>query len=281
MDSGNHDIQANLYHADPCPEPSLSASIAKILLEKSPQHAWYAHPRLNPDYRAEEAAVFDYGTAAHAMLLEGTQKNLVIVQADDWRTKAARDARDDARATGKTPILERQVEKVSKMVRAAKAAIVATELSSIFKLGKPERTLIWKESGIWCRSRLDMLDEKNAIIMDYKTTTNAEPLYLCRRMLVQMGYDVQAEFYTRGYRALSGKQAAFVFLFQEIDPPYACSLVSLAPSLADLAKRKVDMAIKRWGQCLGGLGWPGYDKRVHHAELDPWQLAAFQERAQK
>lgn len=35
------------YHADPAPEPSLSATLAKLLISRSPRHAWMASPRLN------------------------------------------------------------------------------------------------------------------------------------------------------------------------------------------------------------------------------------------
>ena len=32
--AGLHDLTHDQYHGDPCPEPSLSASIAKILLDR-------------------------------------------------------------------------------------------------------------------------------------------------------------------------------------------------------------------------------------------------------
>src|SRR5262245_50563917 len=70
---GIYDIPLAEYLADPCPAPSLSASIAHILLSQSPRHAWEAHPRLNPHYEPEEAEAFDLGTAAHAYLLEGAE----------------------------------------------------------------------------------------------------------------------------------------------------------------------------------------------------------------
>ena len=46
LDAGIHDIPPREYHADPCPAPSLSRSIAKLLVERSPAHAYAAHPRL-------------------------------------------------------------------------------------------------------------------------------------------------------------------------------------------------------------------------------------------
>jgi hypothetical protein len=48
------DVAANDYHADPCPAPSFTQSIAKVLLEKSPAHARLAHPRLCPPVAADD-----------------------------------------------------------------------------------------------------------------------------------------------------------------------------------------------------------------------------------
>src|SRR3990167_11354210 len=69
--------------------PALSASIAHLLIAKSALHAWYAHPRLNPNYQQTESAEFDYGRAAHAVLLEGDESRLHVIEADDWRKKDA------------------------------------------------------------------------------------------------------------------------------------------------------------------------------------------------
>src|SRR4051812_46738879 len=89
------DVAANDYHADPCPAPSLTQSVAKILLAKSPLHAWHAHPRLNPDYQHNDDTKFDVGNIAHKMLL-GRGKQIEVLEFDDWRTKAAKEAREKA-----------------------------------------------------------------------------------------------------------------------------------------------------------------------------------------
>ncbi len=39
-------VPSAVYFADPAAQPSLTQSIAKILIEKSPLHAWHEHPRL-------------------------------------------------------------------------------------------------------------------------------------------------------------------------------------------------------------------------------------------
>ena len=91
------DIAAAAYHADPAPEPSLSSSVARILVERSPRHAWWAHPRLNPDFapdRGSDAAAV--GSAVHAVALEGEWDRIAFIEAPDWRTKAAKEARSNA-----------------------------------------------------------------------------------------------------------------------------------------------------------------------------------------
>jgi hypothetical protein len=54
---------------------------------------------LNPDFKPREEARFDLGRAAHQVLLEGNA-NVAVIEESDWRTKAAKDARDWARSRG-------------------------------------------------------------------------------------------------------------------------------------------------------------------------------------
>jgi hypothetical protein len=269
-------MTADEYHADPAQTPSLSASVGKILMSKSAYHAWLAHPRLNPKYQAEESGTFDIGTAAHALLLEGSRAKICVIEADDWRTKAAKEARDQARASGLTPILARHNVAVIRMVDAAKAFIETTELSGIFQDGAPEQTLVWKDNGVACRSRLDWLTKDRRVILDYKSSASAQPDWFSRQ-IANMGYDFQAAFYLRGLKACGHPDAQFVFLAQEIDPPHACSLHGIAPSMLAIAEAKVQRAIDLWRQCLTTGKWPAYDNRVHWAEATAWQMTQHEE----
>ena len=141
-------MPADEYHADPCPQPSLSSSIAQILLRESPRKAWFSHPRLNPQYREEHDGKFDLGTCAHAVLLENDASRITIVEADDWRTKAAKEQRDAARAAGKTPLLARHFADVQAMVEAARKFIAGSEVSEYWPDSDSELTGIWQERDI-------------------------------------------------------------------------------------------------------------------------------------
>ena len=98
------------------------------------------------------------------------------------------------------------------MVRVAKNKIESSELAGIFKNGKPEQTLTWKEGNIYCRARLDFLRNDHLVILDYKTTDSADP-EACVRKIGQMGYDIQASFYKRGLVACGGSVRAAEMLY--------------------------------------------------------------------
>lgn len=274
---GLHVIGADEYHRDPCPEPSLSSTIARVLLAQSPAHAWWNHPRLNPDYAPTDSERFDLGTVAHALLLEGVT-TFAVIDAADWRTNAAKAQRTDALAAGKTPILAHQWETVQAMVKAARHQLEAHESPTPFTNGVPERTLVWMAGGWWCRARLDWLHNDHRWIDDYKSTTGSANPEVWSRTLFASGYDVQAAFYLRAVKAVLGREAAFRFVVQETEPPYALSVIALAPDALDLAHRKVETAIAVWRKCLTANAWPAYPVRTCYAEAPPWDIARWTER---
>src|SRR5689334_5544259 len=134
---GIYRIPLNEYIADPAPEPSLNAGTAHRILEESPRHAWEQHPRLNPNYSNEQSSRLDLGTIAHALLLEHDDSRVVVIDADDWRTKTAKEERDVARALGKLPILKALYEEAKDMVSVARREIAASELAQAFEEAIP------------------------------------------------------------------------------------------------------------------------------------------------
>ena len=177
------------YIRDPARAPSLSASLAHILLTQSPRHAWLAHPRLNPQWMPDEGTnETDLGTIAHALLLEDDHSRLSVIEAPDWRKKDAQEARDDARSRGKVPILVHKYQTVLVMVKAAKQAIQrAPEIRKAFEQGKPEQTLVWQDGDVYCRARPDWLTDDRRLAIDYKTVGgSAEPESWSRGQLLSM-----------------------------------------------------------------------------------------------
>jgi hypothetical protein len=269
---GYHVMPAEKYHADCCVVPSLSNSIAHVLLTESPRKAWFKHPRLNPDYREEHDSKFDLGTCAHAVLLEkDPASQVVIVNADDWRTKAAKEERDAARAAGKTPLLERHFKEVMAMVKAADAFIRQSEIADYWQDADSELTGIALEEGVWLRSRFDRITKNRRLIFDYKTCMDVSPEGFARQ-IVRMGFHIQESFYRRVARALGAIGPRFVFLAQSVEPPHECALHGCAPSMQQIADDEVERAIKTWRGCLQSKDWPSYGGRIHWASPTTWQI---------
>lgn len=268
LSEGVYDIPLADYINDPAPEPSLNASMAHTLLTATPAHARMAHPRLSPQQEREESSRLDLGTIAHGLLLEGDDSRVVVIEADDWRTTAAKDERDAARLEGKLPILVKDFDVVSNMVETAQTTIGQSEVATDFSAAIPEQTLIWQESDIWLRCRPDKATPDWRVVFDYKTCAGtAHPAVWAKTSMVRYGYDLQAAINLRGVKALRlAKKTTFVFLVQEMEPPYALSIVSLAPSWITLADDKLRVAMSLWKGCTRKNEWPGYPSRVAYVD---------------
>lgn len=273
-------VDASLYHADDLggETPSLSASLAHTLLTYSPAHARAQHPKLNPDFKDEYDAKFDLGTAVHAMLLEG--RDIVEpIEAENWRTKDAKAARDEARANGKVPLLEGDYGDALEMVESAMLQIARFDASPGLLLdGAAEQTLVWEEQGVLCRSRLDWLRDDFRAIDDLKTTRRSANPDGFSRVLFDMGYDMKAAFYLRGVKAITGVDAVFRWIVVEPKAPYALSVLTPGPDVLALADAKVDKAIRVWRDCLERNHWQGYPQQVCTVELPPWEEPRWMER---
>ena len=278
---GWHEIDDTIYHSDPCPQPSLSASIANQVISKSLQHAWRVHPR-SPSF-AEHivGAAADRGSAAHALLFGG--KPIEAIPADDYRTAAAREARDTARNTGRIPLLAREIEGLHAMVEPARERFYQLH-------GGPflcERTAVWrgesKESPGWRRARIDTLSTSLAVIVDYKTTEGAVDAVSCERRIADMGLQIQAAAYVEAVETLQPElqgRVRFLFQWQEQKPPYALSPpIEMGEAFLSLGRAQWRAAGELWDHALRHNAFPGYSSRPHLAFPPPWELARWEERA--
>ena len=271
LSEGVYKIPQEEYHLDPVIEPSLSRGIIMDLLFRSPAHARINHPRLNPDCKPEVDKKFDPGQVAHGLFLEGIDK-AVVLDFDDWRKKEAKELRDQARAEGKVPLLTHQYGEVTDMVKAASIALNESEIAGIFDDGDAEMTYVWQDGGVWCRALLDKISKSRQFCLDYKTTGNSANPEDFIRQILNHGYDIQASFYSRGVKAITGADPAFIFLVQEDKPPYLCSFIALSPAFMEMANQKVIRGMDLWRSCMASGEWAGYPKRVCYAEPPPWAL---------
>lgn len=249
---GIYAMTADQYHADPVAGGSLSSHGARDLL-KCP--AVFRHKR--DTYAPVHKPDYDEGTAAHLAVL-GAGASVVVVNAPDWRTKAAQQDRDAAYAAGKTPILKHKWDRIkTDQVAAVRAHPLA---NAILSGGRPELVLVWQDetTGVWCRAMLDYLHQ--LWIGDYKTCENVDPVdpYAIRKAISSYGYFIQAVHYQDGAAALGLGVLPFYFVFQEKTEPYLVSVVDLDDEYRAIGRRRVDLARQIYRDCMAADQWPAY-----------------------
>jgi hypothetical protein len=259
-------IKHSNYLAD-ADGPRLSASLAHLMLSKSPRHAWAAHPllgNLRVDDRTEER---DRGTLLHSLLL-GSGPQIEVVEADSWRTNAAKEQRAAAEEAGSVAVLEATYEAAMETSAAINEGLRDVGINGGFRT---ERTAIWEQDGVQCRARLDMHSINfPGQLFDLKILRSANPAIFGRTMLAY-GYDVQHAAYVSAVEHLIPELAGRVrmeFLLCEPFPPYAVCRVRPAGSMRSLGSSKWARAVKLWGECLSSGKWPGYG--VAEVEAPAW-----------
>lgn len=271
------------YHADPCPVPSLSSGTMHRILTSSDYHAFYNHPRFNPDLARDDKDVYDRGHLAHCMLLGGLEK-IVSVDPNDfpgqkggipegWTNAAIKAERERIRAMGKIPVFKNVYEQAYAMRDRALAKIDRCPIPIKLEDGQAEVTAVWTEGDTWCRIRVDWWSLDRMLMLDYKSTAGlAEPGSWGRRMMGPMGYDVQKAHYCRGGHQTTGEHPEWLFLVQENFPPYECAFVGMSTAMEEVAEHKRQYAMDRWAYNMKRKLWPGYTDEIAFVEPTTWQM---------
>ncbi len=250
-------IPNEVYHGQLTVGPSLSASGAHTLIEECPALYWW-ESYLNPDREQAGRMDFDIGTAAHLGLLEPDTWNerVEIIEADDYKTKAAQIARESARLAGKVPLLPKHRDAILAMGEAARRTpMVRDALAG----AECETTLVWqdRETGVWRKARPDIMPTSRAILFDYKTTANSGPRRF-ERHAWDMGYYQQAAWYLDGVEAVYGERPKdFWFIAQEKKAPYLVSIMPVDPRAIEAGAMMNRSAIDLFAECLATGRWPG------------------------
>lgn len=267
------------YHQDDLPgSPRFSRSIAVQLLQQSPLHAWSSHPKLGgqpieePEEDAQVQARMDTGSLLH-MLLLGAGVEVAVVDADSWRTNAAKNAREEARANGLLPVLAGKYYAAQVTAKAIRESL--RRYGVHLEAYEAEATALWESGGVASRARMDLLNLGLGEVADLKVVDRIN-LRAFEASVERYGLDIQAASYTEAvetcHPAIAGR-VSFEFLLVERLPPHDVAIVTLSPALVDLGGQKWRRARSTWARCLESGVWPGFG-RVEPIEARPWQLEA-------
>ena len=282
LETGFHpDIPDSIYFQDPCLPLSLTASICKVLISKSPLHAYNEHPKLgggmmdDDDSDDDKSGVKAFGTIVHSTIL-GKGAKVVLSPFKSFQSNDAKAWKAQQIEAGNVIAKQKQLDKAQFMRDSVRSALDAAGLSHAF-VGPEgvEETLVWKERDqFWMRSRLDHWHNETATIFDLKTCESAHEKAISNA-IHNYKYALQNCFYRRGIAALRPElngRTNFLFVFIETSAPYACQIVKIDGEAEAIGESQLARAVETWRQCLTLNQWPSYSSGVVRIGLPSYAL---------
>lgn len=247
------------YHPLP---GSLSVSSAKTLLKAPALYRWQREHPTHSD-------AFDFGSAAHALVLGVGVESIYVAPFDNWQTKAAQAERRESREAGLSPILPADWLRVCDMADALSSHRTAMDLLSgghaeVYALAVDAAT------GVMRRAWIDYLTP--TVASDYKSAATVEPGAFASAV-AKYGYHQQAAWTLDLLADLDHPAQAFAFIAQEKEPPYLVEVYDLDAEAIARGRELNARALERFRDCTESGIWPGYTARPFTTlSLPRWAL---------
>ena len=262
--------------------PRLSSGVMKAMVLQTPAHAFAASRYLNPNYREEKKESWDLGSATHKLLLEGMDdSSFAIVDYRDFRSNAAKAARQEAYDNDKLPILAHQHARLMEMAPAASEQIGRLQVGSTLgdpDQGKPEVELDWKMGDVNCHARIDWLPNLRTIdeehFLDLKGVPGVlTPAAWCRQQL-WWNVALQMAFYSIGlWETSERKRHRYpAIILTESKQPYSVATIVPPAEGMEAAERMVMRAVEMYEDCCKSGKWPAHGTKPWSPELKPWDI---------
>ncbi len=268
----------DVYHGDPCPEPSLSSTMANTIIEKTEIEAKLQSKRLNPTVEEKTSDAMDLGTLAHDYILSGGLAKFEVAPFDAWRSKDAKAAKAAIESRGLIALNENTasiVDDVKNMRdRLFDQLSEHKNYSNILRKFKPEQSAFSydEKMKLWSRARFDALEESAPIIVDYKTT--ALPFDRWEKgELWGGGKYMQNPHYRHVLDTINGQNAPkseFIWVVQCTVEPFLVKIFVIDESYMEQVEQRYMSARLRFQNCLRTGLWRGELPYTIHTFPPPW-----------
>lgn len=168
------------------------------------------------------------------------------------------------------------IEAVQLQTAKAQAAALRAlpDVAALLSDGYGEASAFWHdaETGEMCKCRPDWTSPAGdgVILVDGKTAQDASPEGF-GRAIWNMGYHLQAAWYSDGFEAATGLRVhGFVFAAVESAWPHAAAAYMLGDDVMQAARRENRRLLNRYAECKRTGIWPGYGSAVQLINLPAW-----------
>lgn len=225
-----------------------------------------------------------FGSAAHAAVLQP------MVYAEKYRIFTGEKRTKEAKAewqrmageVGERNIVrEKEAAQIAAMamaVRKHRAARAVLDLPGI-----QEVVMLWRhtDTGLLVKSKIDHYATDAGVLVDYKTTRDADPEKF-ERSLYNYGYYRQGAMYLLGMSALGHPLKDFVVVAQEKTEPEAVSCMRIVGDALVAGRTHVELLLAEYARRKDSGDWPevepeprffemeGHDAQIVDIDLPNW-----------
>lgn len=231
--------------------------------------------------KRKDTPALAFGRAYHTAILEpqAFAERYVVMPSFDRRTNVGKAAYGQwmRENEGKETIAQDDLEAVQRM-----AEVVLRHPAARWIFGAPgqrELSGFWTDplTGVPCKMRLDFLRDDD-LVADPKTTQDASP-HGFRRAVEQYDYHLQEAHYRAGLEVLGRPCRGWVWVAQEVEPPYAVGVYTLDPAAVQLAADERARALEAIAKARATGEWRAYSDEVVPINLSAWKYRAATENA--
>ncbi len=238
----------------------------KIISKQSAAHAkeYVDNPKPPTD-------ALEFGSLLHIKVLEPKlfDKLYIVAPKCDRRTKVGKAtwAEFQESAEGRIVINQEWDDLTHAM---SEAAFLHEDAKQFVNNGETEVSILWTdpETGLRCKARLDAVHWDMDVIVDLKSTKNAQ-INAFARDAFYYGYHQQAAFYRDGLNVLKQNEPAFVIVAMEKEPPLAVACYEWDDISLLVGRKTYRKALDIYAKCVETGVWPAYTD-LNYLSVPKW-----------
>lgn len=269
-----NEIKYNLgaeYYADTASPANLNGKVSKSMLFDFMDRGAFKWRNSGPKV-ITDAMVFGQLVHAMAFTSESVDREFLVSPFDDYRTKAAREWRDEQKMAGKAVIKESDHNLASKIVDR----ISNTEELYHYGACKHEVAVYGDIGPSTLKCMIDIVPDHGDCLADLKTIEVIESPDQLQKVIFNRGYHWQAALYLDLFNAATGDgRNQFELLFIEKSFPYETALVSLDHETIAQGREGYMNALAKFQQCVRTNEWPTNVPRGYKIGVPNWMKKSY------
>lgn len=245
----------------------LSKSVLFELKDSTPK-AWRDSPR---QYASSDAITFGSAVDCKILTPDLFGEEFVVSPFDSFRSKEAREWKEDQASKGVTIISEERLFDIAKAKIAVADHPIAGPMLDLTR-GKSQNIEIGEIRGVKFKCMMDFIEEGADYLTDLKTIRKVDKKTIEKHSF-EFGYHVQAAIYRKLYNLNhpEDQRQGFRFVWVSSSAPFEVAVTEMPESDIQLGEAVAAELLAELIECTNSGNWPGpFNDEVAEIGLPSW-----------